>query len=48
MGHPIVGDIQRGGSQYERLCLHAWKLSLKHPCSSQVLSFEIPIPKDFA
>ena len=48
MGHPIVGDIQRGGSQYERLCLHAWKLSLKHPCSGQVLSFEIPIPKDFA
>ena len=47
IGHPIVGDIQRGGGPHERVCLHAYKLSLKDPGSGQVLSFEIPIPKDF-
>jgi len=48
IGHPIVGDEQRHGRAHERLCLHAWKLSLKHPIGGQMLSFEIPIPKDFA
>lgn len=31
IGHPIVGDEGRGGSVHDRLCLHAWKLSFRHP-----------------
>jgi 23S rRNA pseudouridine1911/1915/1917 synthase len=31
MGHPIVGDVKRGGRAFERLCLHAWKLEFPHP-----------------
>ncbi|MGH7783137.1 MAG: pseudouridine synthase, partial [Candidatus Binatia bacterium] len=47
IGHPIVGDPERGGRQYERLCLHAYKLSFKHPLSGTTLEFEIPIPLCF-
>jgi 23S rRNA pseudouridine1911/1915/1917 synthase len=35
IGHPIVGDVDRGGSEHERLCLHAWKLSFRHPSTQQ-------------
>ena len=31
IGHPIVGDVQRGGREFERLCLHAYKLAFPHP-----------------
>ena len=31
IGHPIVGDISRGGRKFERLCLHAFRLSFHHP-----------------
>lgn len=47
MGHPIVGDVERGGRDYERLCLHAYKLSFKHPSSGKPLEFEIAIPPYF-
>jgi 23S rRNA pseudouridine1911/1915/1917 synthase len=47
MGHPIVGDIQRGGSEFPRLCLHAYKLAFPHPEGNQMVSFEIPLPADF-
>ena len=40
IGHPIVGDAKRGGREFERLCLHAWKLSFKHPRSGELLSFQ--------
>jgi 23S rRNA pseudouridine1911/1915/1917 synthase len=43
IGHPIVGDISRGGSGFERLCLHAWKLSFKHPVNRNDLTFEAPL-----
>jgi 23S rRNA pseudouridine1911/1915/1917 synthase len=42
IGHPIVGDISRGGSAFERLCLHAWKLSFRHPVTRQDHEFEAP------
>lgn len=42
-GHPIVGDTQRGGREFERLCLHAWKLKLHHPSSQEMLEFRSPI-----
>ncbi len=31
LGHPIIGDVQRGGREFERLCLHAYKLAFPHP-----------------
>ena len=43
IGYPIVGDLKRGGREFERLCLHAWRLSFKHPCSGELLSFQKPI-----
>lgn len=41
-GHPIVGDTQRGGREFERLCLHAWKIKFYHPVSGDVLDFSSP------
>jgi 23S rRNA pseudouridine1911/1915/1917 synthase len=35
IGHPIVGDVQRGGSEFQRLCLHAWKISFRHPATKE-------------
>ena len=43
MGHPIVGDVSRGGREFERLCLHAWKLSFRHPVMCDVATFSSPI-----
>lgn len=43
MGHPIVGDVKRGGRDFERLCLHAWKLAFPHPVSGEVCRFEAPV-----
>jgi 23S rRNA pseudouridine1911/1915/1917 synthase len=47
IGHPIVGDAQREGSEYERLCLHAWKLAFRHPLNGESLSFRTSIPAGF-
>ena len=47
IGHPIVGDEQRNGRPYERLCLHAWKLGLNHPSTGKVMKFKLPIPGEF-
>jgi 23S rRNA pseudouridine1911/1915/1917 synthase len=43
MGHPIVGDVSRAGRVFERLCLHAWKLTIRHPVSRDDLTFEQPV-----
>ena len=48
VGHPIVGDEKRGGREFSRLCLHAYKLSFHHPTSHEKLEFEIDLPADFA
>ena len=40
IGHPIVGDIARGGSEFPRLCLHAHKLSFIHPATRERVEFE--------
>ena len=39
IGHPIVGDVSRGGSEHDRLCLHAYKLGLRHPTSGEHMEF---------
>ena len=44
-GHPVVGDAKYGhGHRGDMLCLHAWKLSFKHPHTGEILSFETEPP----
>jgi 23S rRNA pseudouridine1911/1915/1917 synthase len=33
---------------FPRQMLHAWKLAFRHPATSEVLTFEAPVPADFA
>ena len=40
IGHPIVGDVPRGGREFARLCLHAWRLSLRHPFTREDIELE--------
>jgi 23S rRNA pseudouridine1911/1915/1917 synthase len=47
IGHPIVGDVQRGGRRFERLCLHASRLAFRHPQTNLQLEFETDIPDIF-
>lgn len=46
LGHPIVGDTFYGGSQADRLYLHAQSLELTTP-SKQRKTFTVPVPKEF-
>jgi 23S rRNA pseudouridine1911/1915/1917 synthase len=47
IGHPIIGDDKYGGREFERLCLHAYKLSFHHPNGNRRLEFETELPTDF-
>jgi 23S rRNA pseudouridine1911/1915/1917 synthase len=40
IGHPIVGDTARGGREFERLCLHAYRLGFPHPATVDRMTFE--------
>ena len=40
IGHPITGDKNRGGEPYHRLCLHAKKLTFRHPSRNDFRTFE--------
>ncbi|MFN0141021.1 MAG: RluA family pseudouridine synthase [Pyrinomonadaceae bacterium] len=40
IGHPVLGDTKRGGREFVRLCLHAYKLAFPHPSTNETLSFE--------
>lgn len=40
IGHPIIGDDKYGGREFQRLCLHACKLSFWHPNGNNRLNFE--------
>ena len=51
LGHPVLGDKLYGGKRagdYPRQMLHAWKLAFRHPRSREEMSFEAPVPSDFA
>lgn len=48
IGHPIVGDEIRGGRQYSRLCLHAYRLGFPHPITREAMNFETAMPAEFA
>jgi 23S rRNA pseudouridine1911/1915/1917 synthase len=43
IGHPILGDDMYNGRSFERLCLHAQKLSFWHPNGNRWLEFEAKI-----
>ena len=38
IGHPIVGDVMRGGSEFRRMCLHSAKLSFRLPSTGEQIS----------
>lgn len=44
IGHPIAGDARRGGSENQRLCLHAARLSFRHPSSGDLIELHSPMP----
>ena len=41
-GFPILGDTLYGGTAFRRLCLHATELRLRHPVSSEEMTFRAP------
>lgn len=47
-GHPIIGDNLYGISSpmIQRHALHATKLSLRHPLSSDKIQIVAPLPED--
>ena len=50
MGHSIIGDHTYGNNRQlhiERQMLHAWKLTIPHPESGELMKFEAPLPDDF-
>lgn len=49
IGHNVAGDKKYGAKTdpLKRLCLHAYKLELKHPFSDEVMCFETPFPESF-
>lgn len=49
IGHNIVGDKKYGSktNPLKRLCLHAYKLEIKHPFTNELMTFETPFPKAF-
>jgi 23S rRNA pseudouridine1911/1915/1917 synthase len=47
IGHPIVGDLRRGGSDFSRLCLHAAKLAFRHPVTNELVEFASKVPAEF-
>lgn len=41
-------ELQKQLLAFRRQALHAWRLSLAHPVSGETLSWQAPLPKDFA
>jgi 23S rRNA pseudouridine1911/1915/1917 synthase len=48
VGDPIYGKPSKTPGLPQRLMLHAWRLSFEHPVTKQRLSFEAPVPGEFA
>jgi 23S rRNA pseudouridine1911/1915/1917 synthase len=42
LGRPVLGDALYGGTPSDRLWLHAWRLTLKHPVTGEPLRLEAP------
>jgi 23S rRNA pseudouridine1911/1915/1917 synthase len=47
IGHPITGDTQRGGREFTRLCLHAYRIVFRHPSNGSTITVERPIDFEF-
>ena len=41
-GFPVLGDKLYGGTAFQRVCLHAQELRLKHPASGENIAFNAP------
>jgi 23S rRNA pseudouridine1911/1915/1917 synthase len=51
IGHPLEGDAtyaRKGAIEFGRQALHAWRLAFLHPAGGEPVSFESPLPEDFA
>ncbi|MBQ0051943.1 MAG: RluA family pseudouridine synthase [Treponema sp.] len=46
-GCPILGDTLYGGKSYDRIMLHAKKLTFPHPVTGKEMSVEAPVPEEF-
>jgi len=46
--HPIIGDTRRGGREFQRICLHAHKLSFAHPANGERIKFQSEVHDGFA
>jgi len=51
VGHPVLGDTLYGGSVkgfvLDGQCLHAKKLTLRHPTTGEIMTFECDLPDYF-
>jgi len=49
LGHFVLGDDKYGepANPLNRLCLHAYELSFKHPETGKIYKFDAPTPKEF-
>lgn len=47
-GYPIVGDTKYGIKDgFKRMYLHAYKLTICHPITNKILTFETDVPNEF-
>lgn len=49
LGHYVLGDDKYGEPEnpINRLCLHAYELSFRHPITGKIYKFDAPTPKEF-
>jgi len=47
IGHPVIGDRIYSKSNFERLMLHSYKISLSHPSSGKAVEFVADIDSEF-
>lgn len=47
IGHPIIGDVTRGGRAFGHLCLHASTLQFRHPFSGRHITLTTEPPDWF-
>lgn len=47
IGHPIIGDVERGGPTFDRLCLHASGIEFRHPKTGEWVKLHSPVNDNF-
>jgi 23S rRNA pseudouridine1911/1915/1917 synthase len=48
IGHPIIGDIQRGGREFKRMCLHSYRIVFRHPSTGVTIELQQSVDFGFA